>query len=70
MDHEIAVVEFKPDDFKEIAGEVGADTQDLGRIGIGVEVGDDERVRDSMKDGFLVVAMLERGPVKLHTRLS
>ena len=71
MDHELHILdEYEPDDLEEAAGDVRTDRQDLGRIGIKVKASDDERMRDSMNDGFLAVAVLERRTVKLHTQLS
>ena len=62
VDHQCSAVELEPDDLDEVAGEVGADSEQLGRVGIGVEVEVDlhQSVIDCMHDGRLAEAVLER----------
>ena len=61
MNHELdRVVEFEPDDLHEVAGRVATDREHLGRVSIGFELDDGDRVIDRVKDRRLVIAVLER----------
>jgi len=53
MDDEFgAVGEFEPNDLKQVAGVVGSDGEDLGRVSVGLEVDDGE----GMIDGVSIVS--------------
>jgi len=43
-----------------LLGGVGADDEDLRWVGVRLQVHDDDRVLDGVKDGLLVDAVLER----------
>lgn len=67
MDHEVDVVgEFKPDDLQQVAGVVGSDGEDLGRIGFVVEIDDSDGMVEGVEDGGIVDTVLAGRPVDLH----
>lgn len=71
MDGELDVVgEFEPDDFQQVPGTIGSDGEDLGRVGIGLEVDDGEGMVQGMEDGGFVDAVLVGGPMNLHISIS
>lgn len=71
MDHEVDVVgEFEPDDLQQIAGVVGSDRQNLGRVGVGIEVDDGEGVVQGVEDGGVEYSVLASRPVDLHITIS
>lgn len=66
----MVVGKHQDDHFQEVGGVVGADDEQLGGIGIDVEIDDDERVRGRMIDVGVGDAMATRRSVNLHTPLS
>lgn len=52
MDHQVDVVgEFEPDDLQQVAGFVGSDSEDLGWIGVGIEIDDGDGMVKGVADG-------------------
>ena len=70
MDHQVFSVELEPDDLGQVSGRIGPDGQNLGRVGIGIEVDHRDRMVQRMTDRVGADVPLERGSVKLLTRLS
>ena len=70
MDGEESLVgQFQDHHLEELAGAVGTDDQDLGRVGIGVDVNDDQRVVDKLVDSIRKPVAAGR-LVDPHTSLS
>jgi hypothetical protein len=59
-----------PHDFKEVAGSIRADRQDSGRVGVRLEIGDDDGVREGVVDRVVLDAVLVCRTVDLHTPIS
>ena len=59
MDREPFTLELEKDDFKEVAGAVRSDRQDLERVGVGAEVSPDDRVFDGVARIIRLHAVLE-----------
>lgn len=69
MDHEIDLVsELEPDDLEQIAGVVGPDRQDLGRVGVRVQVDDGDGVVKGVQDGGIRDSVLASRPMDLRIR--
>ena len=59
MDHEVDIVgECKPDDFQQDPGVVRSDCEDLGWVGVGVQVDDGEGMFEGVEDGSHIDAVL------------
>jgi hypothetical protein len=61
--------QFQDHDLEEVAGGVGPDDQYLGRVGIGVDVHDDQGVVDGVADIEIRDPVTAGGLVDLHTSL-
>lgn len=67
MDDEFgAVCEFEPHDFEQVAGVVGSDGEDLGRVSVGLEVDDGKGVTEGVTYGLVVDTVPAGGVVNLH----
>ncbi len=63
MDHQGDVVgEFEPDDLQQVAGFVGSDSEDLGWIGVGIEIDDGDGIVKGVADGCVVDTVLACRP--------
>lgn len=69
-DQQVVVSEFEQDELDEVAGQVGPDDKDLGRVRVGLEVRDDESVVESVEDVGLGGAVAEGRPVDVHISIS
>ncbi len=71
MDREESLVcQFQDHHLEEVAGAIRTDDQDLGRVRIGVDVNDDQRMVDGVVDIDVRDAVTTGGLVNLHTSLS
>jgi len=71
VDHEFDFVgEFEPDDLQQIAGLVGSDCQNLGWVGVGIEVNDGEGMVEGVSNGSIGDSVLARRSVDLHIKIS
>ena len=58
MDHkQVVVLEFEQDEFEEVASEVRPDDEDLGWVGIGLEVDEDKGIGKGVDDVGLCSAV-------------
>lgn len=70
MDREVPILcQLEDDDLEEIARPVWPDHQDLGRVAIGLEIHDDERLTQRVLCVGVIDAMSTSGSVNLHTAL-
>lgn len=70
MDHQVVALELEQDEFEEVAGEVRSDGKDLGWVGIGFEVDDDESMVKGVDDVGVRSAVTQGRRVNVHTVLS
>lgn len=69
MDHELDVVgELKPDDLQQIPGVIRSDRKDPGRVGVGIDIDDRERMVEGVEDGGIRDAVPPRRSMDLHIR--
>ena len=70
MDHKlVSTAQIKPDHFQQVARRIRPNGQDSGGICFGIQVDNDPRMGNRMKDRTIVVSMLSGRPVNLHTLL-
>ena len=62
--------QFEHDHFEKVSGSVGPDRENLRRIGLRVEIGDDNGTVDGVLNVRVTDPVSSRGSVDLHTRIS
>lgn len=67
--HESIVGQFEHDHLQQVSGSVGSDDEDLGRIGVGIDVDHDERTASGMRDVLIGDAVPPSRSVDVHTLL-
>jgi hypothetical protein len=71
VDHEIDVVgEFELDDFQQVASSVGSDGEDLGWVGVGIEIDDSEGIVQGVEDDGVGDSVFAGQPMDLHISIS
>jgi hypothetical protein len=71
VDHEIDVVgEFEPKDFQQVASSVGSDSEDLGWVGVGIEIDDSEGIVQGVEDDGVGDSVFASRPMDLHISIS
>ena len=70
MDRDVPLLgELEHDDLEQVSREIRPDDEDLGWIGVRLEIGDDQRMLDGVTDVVVAAAVLACRSSDLHTGL-